>query len=46
MGGEDSGSALANRVNARYYYNNFDYIFARRIAGKECVTVKHPVCLC
>ena len=34
MGGEDSGNALANRVNARCDYNNLDYFFARRIGGK------------
>lgn len=33
MGGEDSGSALANRVNARCDYNNLDSFFARRIVS-------------
>ncbi|XP_023224699.1 uncharacterized protein LOC111625712 [Centruroides sculpturatus] len=34
MGGEDSGSALANRVNARCHYNNLDSFFARRIVSE------------
>ncbi|XP_050064993.1 uncharacterized protein LOC126553922 [Aphis gossypii] len=34
MSGDDSGSALANRVNARCYYNNLDSFYARRIVGE------------
>ncbi|GFU30354.1 uncharacterized protein TNCV_2327031 [Trichonephila clavipes] len=34
MGGEDSGSALANRVNARCDYNNLDSLYARRIVSE------------
>ncbi|XP_044593840.1 uncharacterized protein LOC123271521 [Cotesia glomerata] len=34
MGGEDSGSALANRVDARCGYNNLDSFFARRIVSE------------
>ncbi|VVC39931.1 Hypothetical protein CINCED_3A003556 [Cinara cedri] len=34
MGGEDSGSALANRVNARCDYNNLDSFYARRIVSE------------
>ncbi|CAF4851971.1 unnamed protein product [Pieris macdunnoughi] len=34
MGGEDSGSALANRVNARCDYNNLDSFFAKRIVSE------------
>ena len=34
MGSEDSGSALANRGNARCDYNNLDYFFARPIVGE------------
>ncbi|GBP75651.1 hypothetical protein EVAR_28863_1 [Eumeta japonica] len=34
MGGEDSGSALANRVNARCNYNNLDSLYARRIVSE------------
>ena len=34
MGGEDSGSALANRVDARCGYNNLDSLFTRRIIGE------------
>ncbi|XP_023159393.1 uncharacterized protein LOC101459168 [Ceratitis capitata] len=34
MGGEDSGNALANRVNARCDYNNLDSLYARRIASE------------
>ncbi|XP_050066554.1 uncharacterized protein LOC126555710 [Aphis gossypii] len=34
MGGDDSGSALANRVNARCYYNNLDSLYPRRIVGE------------
>ncbi|GFT79050.1 helitron_like_N domain-containing protein [Nephila pilipes] len=34
MGGEDSRSALANRVNARCGYNNLDSFFARRIVSE------------
>ncbi|KAL4104956.1 hypothetical protein QTP88_020231 [Uroleucon formosanum] len=34
MGGEDSGSALANRVSARCDYNNLDSFFARRIVDE------------
>lgn len=33
MGGEDSGSAVANRVSARCDYNYLDSIFARRIVS-------------
>ncbi|GFS66194.1 helitron_like_N domain-containing protein [Nephila pilipes] len=34
MGSEDSGSALANRVDARCGYNNLDSFFARRIVSE------------
>ncbi|GFU62969.1 helitron_like_N domain-containing protein [Nephila pilipes] len=34
MGCEDSGSALANRVDARCGYNNLDSFFARRIVSE------------
>ncbi|XP_044598377.1 uncharacterized protein LOC123274709 [Cotesia glomerata] len=34
MGGEDSGSALANRVNARCDYKNLDSLYARRIVSE------------
>ncbi|XP_044591423.1 uncharacterized protein LOC123269654 [Cotesia glomerata] len=34
MGDEDSGSALANRVNARCDYNNLDSLYARRIVSE------------
>ncbi|GFS50600.1 uncharacterized protein NPIL_247571 [Nephila pilipes] len=34
MGGEDSGSALANWVDARCGYNNLDSFFARRIVSE------------
>ncbi len=34
MGGDDSGSALANRVNARCYYNNLYSLYARRIVDE------------
>ncbi|XP_044583531.1 uncharacterized protein LOC123264352 [Cotesia glomerata] len=34
MGGEDSGSALANRVDAHCGYNNLDSLFARRIVSE------------
>ncbi|XP_044597583.1 uncharacterized protein LOC123274158 [Cotesia glomerata] len=34
MGGEDSGSALANRVDARCGYNTLDLFFARRIVSE------------
>ncbi|XP_044582393.1 uncharacterized protein LOC123263552 [Cotesia glomerata] len=34
MGGEDSGSALANRVNARCDYNNLDSLYASRIVSE------------
>jgi len=33
MGGEDSESALANRVNAHCSYNNLNSPFSRRIIG-------------
>ncbi|XP_044596944.1 uncharacterized protein LOC123273568, partial [Cotesia glomerata] len=34
MGGEDSGSALTNRMNARCDYNNIDSLYARRIVSE------------
>ncbi|VVC26252.1 Hypothetical protein CINCED_3A004097 [Cinara cedri] len=34
MGGEDSGSALANRVNVRCDYNNLDSFYARRTVSE------------
>ncbi|XP_044592007.1 uncharacterized protein LOC123270134 [Cotesia glomerata] len=34
MDGEDSGSALANRVDASYGYNNLDSFFVRRIVSE------------
>ncbi|GFU39876.1 helitron_like_N domain-containing protein [Nephila pilipes] len=35
MGGEDSRSALANRVDARCGYNNLDSFFVRRIVSEQ-----------